>query len=125
MPYESFVLGRHCTFSIDGILLKSVRDVGVRRIVSEHDVTGYRHSIGSTLVTRRTFEIDVEVQDPGEAALISAAEGGRGIVTVSMTNGHRPGSANFMVCDCDYSEPLDGPVRSRFTLRQWMHGKDA
>jgi hypothetical protein len=125
VPSESFVLGRKCTFSIDGILLKSVRDVGVRSVVSEHDVTGYGHANGSTLVTRRTFEIDVEVQDAGEAALISAAESGRGIVTVATTNGHRAVSANFTVCDCDFGEPMDGVVRSRFTLRQWMHGKDS
>lgn len=125
MPSESFVLGRKCTFSINGVLLKSVRDVGVRRIVSEHDVTGYGHANGSTLVTRRTFEIDVEVQDPSEAASLSAVESGRGVVTVATTSGHRAVSADFMVCDCDFGEPMDGVVRSRFTLRQWMHGKDS
>ena len=120
---ERFVLGRNCTFSIDGVLLRSVRDVGVRRVVSEQDVTGLNHASGSTVVVRRTWEIDVEVLMPDEIQRFLQAEASDGVVTITTTNGLRPVSANFMICDSDASEPVDGPVVARFTLKQWMHGK--
>lgn len=123
MANERFVLGKNCTFSIDGVLLKSVREVGVRRVVSEFDATGFGHAHGSTVVTRRTWEIDIEVLSPAEAQRFVQAEASYGVVTIVTTNGLRPVSGDFMVCDSDASEPLDGSVAARFTLRQWMHGK--
>lgn len=124
MANERFVLGRNCTFSIDGVLLKSVRDVGVRRIVSEFDATGFGHAEGSTIVVRRSWELDVEVLKPDEIKKFVEAEGKKGIVTVATTNGMRSVSSEFVVCDSDASEPLDDAVRARFTLKQWKHGKD-
>jgi hypothetical protein len=120
---ERYLLGKNCTFSIEGQLLKSVRDVGVRRVVTEQDATGFNHEFGSTVVVRRSWEIDVEVQKPDEIKKFLEAENKRGIVTVETANGMRSVSADFMVCDSDASEPLNDSVRARFTLRQWQHGK--
>ncbi len=125
MPGERYVLGKKCTFSIDGVLLKGVRDIGVRRTVSEYDATGYGHTEGSTVVVRRSWEIDVEVVRPDEIKKFVDAEAGKGVVTVATEKGMRSVSRDFMVCDSDVSEPLDDVVRARFTLKQWMHGKDA
>lgn len=132
-----FALGKDCTFTVSlptgasgislpsgasSVQLKSVRDVGVRRIVTEHDATGYGHKHGSTVVVRRTWEIDIEVLKPEEIAVLVAIEEHDGVVKVTTANGLRAVSADFMICDSDVSEPLDDCVRGRFTLKQWKHG---
>lgn len=124
MADERFLLGKDCTFSIDGVLLKSVRDIGVRRVVTEQDATGFQHEHGSTVVVRRTWEIDVEVLNPAEIAKFIQAEGSHGVVTVATQKGMREVSSDFMICDSDVSEPLQDVIRARFTLKQWKHGKD-
>lgn len=120
---DKYRLGRACTFTVDGQLLSGVRDVAVRRIVNEVDATGYGHSARSTAVVHRTYEIDVIVLKPADADVLRAVEAADGVVTVTTTNGIRPLSADFMVCESTADEPLDDAIFATFVLKEWKHGK--
>lgn len=121
---EKFRLGKDCTFAVDGEILKGVREVGVRRITNEIDGTGFYHAMQSTIVLHRTFEIDVAVLKPTDVAVLQQAEAARQVVTVTTTNGLRPISANFVVCESTADESIDGAVVAMFVLKQWGHGRD-
>lgn len=120
---DKYRLGRACTFSVNGLILAGVRDVAIRRIVSEADATGYGHSAKSTAVIHRTYEIDVIVLKPADAERLRVVEAGNGVVTVTTTNGIREVSADFMVCESTADEPLDDAVVATFVLKEWKHGK--
>lgn len=122
MP-DRFRLGRACVFSLNGTVLSGVREIGVRRVTNEIDATGFGHSAKSTAVIHRTYEMDVAVLKPADFDALKAAEDGNGVVTVTTTNGLRPVSADFMVCESAADEPIDGAIVGTFTLKQWMHGK--
>lgn len=123
MASEKFRLGRQCVFAVDGQILSSVTNVSARRVTNEIDATGFGHSAQSTLVLHRTWEIDVQVLKPADAARLRNVESGMGVVTVSSTNGVREVSADFMVCESTHDEPLDGAAVASFVLKQWNHGK--
>jgi hypothetical protein len=123
VPGDKFLLGRDCTFAVDGSILAGVRSVSVRRRTREVDATGYLHNVESTVVTHRTYEFDVEVLKPADADRLRAAESRGTFVTVSTSNGLRNVSADFVVSECSADEPLDEAVVARFTLKQWAHGK--
>ena len=120
---DKFRLGRKCTFAVEGLILKGVREVGVRRITNELDATGFYHAMQSTVVLHRTFEIDVAVLVPADVVVLQAAEAAGQVVTVKTTNGLRPISADFMVCESTADESIDGAVVAMFVLKQWGHGK--
>lgn len=120
---DKYRLGRDCTFALDGVLLPSVREVSTKRTVEERDATGFNHQTKSTLVVRRTWEMDVAVLSPADAERLIAAEAYQKVVTVTTTNGLRPVSANFTVHECSADEPLDDAVVATFTLKQWSHAK--
>jgi hypothetical protein len=122
LPVDDFVLGKDCEFRVDGNLLPGVRDVYVRRRTKEIEGTGYGHSAESTVVTHRTYEIEVEVLRKSCFAALAAAEETGGICQVATSGGFRDVSGNYTVCESESSEPLDDGVIGRFTLKQWMHG---
>lgn len=122
MPSTIFRLGRACTFSVNGTLLTRVRDVAVRRTTNEVDATGYGHSMQSSVVIHRTYEIDVEVLDVNDAEVLHAAASGNSAVTVATAYGLLPVSAHFTVHETTADESLDDVVVATFTLRQWGHG---
>lgn len=122
MANEKFVLGRECVFRVGGLLtLRSVRDVGVRRTTTELDATGYGHSSRSSVVTHRTYEIDVEVFDPEEVDALRSAEESDTPITVTTTNGLMPISGKFTIHEVVADEGIDDAVVARFSLRQWGH----
>lgn len=120
---EKFRLGKDCTFALDGVILKGVREVGVRRITNELDATGFFHAMQSTIVLHRTYEIDVAVIVPADVVALQQAEAYGQVVTVTTTGGLRPLSANFVVCESTADESIDGAVVAMFVLKQWGHGK--
>lgn len=120
MPTQKFVLGRECVFKVGGFELKSIRDVGVRRTTTEVDGTGYGHGCRSTVVTHRSYELDVEVYDPAEVATLRDAELSDTPVTV-VTTGLVPVSARFTIHEVLADEGIDSAVLARFSLRQWGH----
>lgn len=122
MPSTIFRLGRACTFSVNGTLLTRVRDVAVRRTTNEVDATGYGHSMQSSVVIHRTYEIDVEVLDVNDAEVLHAAASSNSAVTVTTAYGLLPVSAHFTVHETTADESLDDVVVATFTLRQWGHG---
>ncbi len=121
MPTQKFVLGRECVFRVNGFTLESVRDVGVRRTTNEVDATGYGHQCKSSVVTHRTYEIEVEVFDPAEVAALRSAEFSETPITVTTQNGLIPVSATFTIHEISADESIDDAVVARFTLRQWGH----
>lgn len=120
---DKFRLGKDCTFAVDGQILKGVREVGVRRITNELDATGFFHAMQSTIVLHRTYEIDVAVLVPADVAVLQQAEASGQVVTVTTTNGLRPISADFVVCESTADESIDGAITAMFVLKQWGHGK--
>ena len=122
MPTERFVLGRQCSFSVDGFVLKSVRDVGVSRTTTEFDATGYGHSVRSSVVTHRTYQLDVEVLNPEDVEKLRQAEWNDRSVKVSTSGGLSQLSYDFTVHEVSADETLDDAVVARFSLKQWGHG---
>ncbi len=120
---DKFRLGRDCVFTLDGQILSGVSDVTVSRRTQEVEATGYGHGSQSTIVTHRTVELTVSVIKPADAAKLIAAEADGSVVTVTTTNGLRPLTADFIVCDSSTDEPLNDAVLATFTLKQWSHGK--
>lgn len=120
---DRYRLGRDCTIAVDGVLLAGVADVGVRRVVSEVDATGYLHNVKSAIVTHRTYELDLEVLRPADVARLRDAENRGRVVTVTTTNGLREFTANFTVHESSADEPINDGIRARFTLKQWGHAK--
>lgn len=121
MANEKFLLGRSCVFRVDGLTLRSVRDVGVRRITTEVEATGYGHSSRSAVVTHRTYEIQVEVFEPAEADVLRRAADSDTPITVSTTRGLMPVSAKFTIHEIVADEAINDAVVARFSLRQWGH----
>lgn len=122
MPSTIFRLGRACTFAVNGVVLAGVRDVAVRRTTNEVDATGYGHAMQSSVVIHRTYEIDVEVLDVNDAAILHAAASYNDAVTITTTLGLLPLSTVFTVHETTADESLDDAVVATFTLRQWGHG---
>lgn len=120
---ERYRLGRDCTFAVDGVILAGVREVTTKRTTTEVDLTGYQHASHSTLVTHRTWEIEVAALRPVDAQRLREAEARQRVVTVTTTNGLHELSADFTVCESSSSEPLDDAVVATFTLKQWAHPK--
>jgi hypothetical protein len=118
---DAYRLGQRCTFSLNGQLVRSVTLLNVRRTAEAVDVTGFLHNVTSSLVTRRTLELEVELLKPSEAQRFRDAEERGAIVTVQATNGLREFNRDFTVHDSQTDEPLDDAVRARFTLKQWAH----
>jgi len=121
VPTQTFRLGRQCVVRDNGITLESLRDVGVRRTTNEVDATGYGHQCKSSVVTHRTYEIEVEVFDPTEVAALRSAEFSETPITVTTQNGLIPVSARFTIHEISADESIDDAVVARFTLRQWGH----
>lgn len=123
MPSERYRLGRDCTFALDGVILAGVREVATTRTTTEVDLTGYQHASRSTLITHRTWEIEVAAVKPADAQKLRDAEARHKVVTVTTTNGLHEVSADFVVAESASSEPLDDAVVATFTLKQWAHPK--
>jgi hypothetical protein len=123
MPTEKFRLGRECVVMVDGVVLSGVRTVTPKRSVRTIEATGYGHTSESTIVTHRTWELEIEVVKPADVERLRRAENSDGLVTVQTSNGLRNVNADFMVCECTASEPLDEAVLAVFTLKQWAHGR--
>jgi hypothetical protein len=119
---DKYRLGRACTFAVNGVVLTGVRDVAVRRTTNEVDATGYGHSMQSSVVIHRTYEIDVEVLDVSDADILHAAASFNSAVTITTTLGLLPLSTVFTVHETTADESLDDAVVATFTLRQWGHG---
>lgn len=120
---DKYRLGRDCTFSVNGVALTGVKDVGVRRTTREVDATGYGHTAQSSVVIHRTYEIDVQVVDVSDADILTAAAANNSVVTVATTNGLLAVSKDFTIHEVTADEPLDDAVVAMFTLKQWEHGK--
>jgi hypothetical protein len=121
VPTEKFVLGRECVFRVNGFTLESVRDVGVRRTTNEVDATGYGHLCRSSVVIHRTYEVEVEVFDPQDVAVLRSAEFSDTPIEVTTQNGLMPVLAQFTIHEISADESIDDAVVARFTLRQWGH----
>jgi len=121
VPTQKFVLGRECVFKVNGFELVSVRDVGVTSTTTEVDATGYGHWMRSAVVTHRTYQIDVEVLDPAEAATLREAELSDTPIVVTTTGGLAPLSQTFTIHDVTADEVIDDVVVARFSLKQWGH----
>lgn len=118
---DAYRLGRRCTFTLDGQLVRSLTVCNVRRTAEAVDVTGFLHNVTSSLVTRRTLELDVELLKPAEVSRFRSAEDRGAIVTVQAADGLREFTKSFTVHDSQADEPLDDAVRARFTLKEWAH----
>jgi hypothetical protein len=118
---ERYQLGRKCTLTLDGQLVKSATDVGVRRVTTEIDATGFQHNARSSLVTHRTLELELELLRWSEVQRLRDAEARGRVVTVTTANGLREFTADFTVHESSMDEPLNDAVRARFTLKEWKH----
>lgn len=123
MPTERFKLGRECVLTVDGVVLSGVRNVTPKRTVRTIEATGHGHTSESTIVTHRTWELEIEVVKPADVERLRQAEEDDGLVTVQTSNGLRNVSGDFTVCECAVSEPLDETVLAVFSLKQWAHGR--
>jgi len=123
MPTEKFRLGRECVLTIDGVVLSGVRSVTPKRTVKTIEATGYGHTSESTIVTHRTWELEIEVVKRSDVDRLRAVEDSDGIVTVATSNGLRDVSGDFTVCECTAAEPVDEAVLAVFALKQWAHGR--
>jgi len=123
MPSEKFRLGRECVLTINGVVVPGVKSVTPKRNVRTVEATGLNHSIESTIVTHRTWELEIEVVRPADVARLRAVEDANGLVTVQTFNGLREVSGDFTVCECTAPELLDEGVVAVFTLKQWGHGR--
>jgi len=121
VPSNKYRLGRECTFSVGGTTLTSVRDVAVRWVTSEVDGTGFGHSARSSVVTHRTWEIDIEVLSVTDANLLGTAISNESRVLVATTNGLATLSTYFRIHETTADEPLNDAVVATFTLKQWGH----
>jgi len=121
VPTDKYRLGRKCTFSVGGTTLTSVRDVAVRWVTTEVDGTGFGHSSRSSVVTHRTWEIDIEVLSVTDADLLGAEIAAENRVLVTTTNGLATLSTYFRIHETTADEPLNDAVVATFTLKQWGH----
>jgi hypothetical protein len=122
-PTDRYRLGRDCTITLEGQLLQSVTNIGVRRTENATDATGFLHNVQSSLVLHRSLELDLELLAVPEVSRLREAEKRGRVVTVTTANGLREFTANFTVHESSTDEPIDDAIRARFTLKQWGHPK--
>lgn len=130
---QQFRLGRHCALTIDNGVMVGIEDVSIRLVASkEVDATRFGSAIASSVVTHRALEVTVSTPDYAVGNYIrqktSQNVGGYflpTIVSVSFFHGLYHGQTwDFTVHDVDCDEPLNGPVRTRFVLKQFTNTND-
>lgn len=124
---QIFRLGRNCAITIDNAVMVGVDDVSIRLVPSkEVDATRFGSAISSSIATHRALEVSVSTPDYAVGNFIRQKTtqdvGGYFlpiIVSVSFFHGLYHGQTwNFTVHDLDTDEPLNGPIRTRFVLKQ-------
>lgn len=85
------------------------------------DATGYGHDCRSTIVTHRTYEIEVEVLDEKELEEIREAEKNGEPILVTTEGGLVPVSKKFTIHEVVADEGVNDAVVAKFSLRQWGH----
>lgn len=116
---DKFRLGRAAVFSVNGTVLSSVREIGVRRVTTEVDATGFGHSSRSSVITHRTYEIDVAVLSVPDVTIMQTAEANETPILVVMGFGHTTLSTYFRIHETTADEPLNDAVVATFALREW------
>jgi len=127
---KEYALGRECVLEIEGLERDGVSDVLVREFTTEVDATGFNHGLVSTVVTQRSYEIQVTVPDKTTARSLYGLRyrlrngfNVPNVIEVSLSGGLIEfKNKRFTIHDVDADEPLDSVVSPRFTLKQWGHG---
>jgi hypothetical protein len=130
---QEFRLGRNCALTIDGNLMVGIEDATVRVVQREIDATKFGVSISSSVVTHRSLEVSFTTPDYKVIAFMrdrmSQAVGGYWlprVVEVAFYHGVLDGQKwDFIIHELDADEPLNGPVRARFLLKQVTNANNA
>lgn len=120
-------LGRDCQLLINGVVLSSVDDVYVRESVTAIPATVRNASITVSIPVQRSIEIDFALIAPEDVSRVfklrtTVVDGTiqPNVVTVSLAGGVFNDTGLYTIHDVTGDEPLNGAVRARFALRQWI-----
>jgi hypothetical protein len=121
---KKYRLGKDAQLSIDGVVIQSIIDDMVRVRTEEMSVASGVDIADSTLVYRRTLEIQAIVTDPAETAyLLGKAEplanGRPQLVVLKLDKGHIEREFYATVHDIDEDRPLVDTSKMRWLFKQW------
>lgn len=126
---KRYVLGRECTLLIDFTLIPEVADVLVREYTTEMDATGRTHSLISTIVTHRTYEISLTIPEMTRARWLHSRRWVKNgdfmlprVMSLNLQGGGVDIFEKFVMADVDADETLDDVVSMAFSFKQWGHG---
>lgn len=123
---RQFLLGRNARLFIDGVLLQSVQDAYVRVNVDEVDAHNGGDDATSTVVVRRTLQVQFVLIDPRESRYVgdklektSTQSPRQRLVLATISRGHVVRSFYATLHDLDEDQSLRGVSPVRFSLKQW------
>jgi hypothetical protein len=130
---QEFRLGRNCALTIDGNLMVGIEDATVRVVQREIDATRFGFSVSSSVVTHRSLEVSFTTPDYKVIAFMrdrmSELVGSYylpRVVSVVFYHGVLHNQTwDFIIHELDSDEPLNGPVRARFLLKQVTNANNA
>ena len=124
MATKKYRLGKDAQLSVDGVVIQSIIDDMVRIRTEEMSVASGVDIADSTIVYRRTLEVQAIVTDPAETVyLLGKAEplanGRPRLVVLELTKGHIERKFYATVHDIDEDRPLADTAKTRWLFKQW------
>lgn len=123
---RQFLLGRNARLAVDGVELQSVQDAYIRVVVDEVEAHNGGDKATSTVVVRRTHQIQFVLIDPRETLYLgrkmelSATQSPRPqLVLVKILRGHITRSFYATLHDLDEDQGMRGLCQTRWSLKQW------
>ena len=127
---RQYRLGKNAALSVDGYVLQSVIDDSVRVLTDEMNVANGADVADSTLVYRRTIQIQVVLIDVREARFLgerlqtaSDADLRPRLVVVELSGGHIARKFFATIHEADEDRGIRSVVATRWIIKQW--GKQA
>jgi hypothetical protein len=124
MATKKYRLGKDAQLAVDGVVIQSIIDDMVRVRTEEMSVASGVDIADSSLVYRRTIEIQAIVTDPAETSyLLGKAEplpnGRPQLVVLELTKGHIERKLYATIHDIDEDRPLTDTSKTRWLFKQW------
>lgn len=123
---RQFRLGKNAALSVDGYVLQSIVDDSVRVITDEMNVANGWDAADSTLVYRRTIQIQVVLIDVREARFlgerlqaVSFTDNRPRLVLVELSGGHIARRFYATIHEADEDRGLRSVVATRWIIKQW------
>lgn len=118
----NYRLGRNCTLTVDGTVLKSIKNAYLRVRAVTQEVTGPGNTASSEIVLRRDLSVEFDLLDFDESQFLDgkiAVPGADPIVEVGVQNGHINRVFLATIGDASESQGVTDVVAPQWVLKQW------